>query len=402
VQKPDREILGRTRRFANTAWSLVGISLVAICIFELSLRSLSFVKDKWIDDPWVNHGVFPDTDSDYHPKWESQFEQEYSASWAPEWHSYVYWRRPAHRGELINIDSRGVRRTWRVPADSPAQSARRKRVFVFGGSTVWGTGARDDYTIPSFLAKQLAEEGVEADVINYGESAYVMMQEVIALLLRLNEGDVPDAVVFYDGFNDAFTAYQNGAAGIPQNEFNRRAEFGLLQDHPRLRKEYLRRLPAEFQGISRLATAARRRIVSQGFDPIERPPTQPPTDGLARDVIRGYEANIKMVQALADEYRFSCHFFWQPALVTKKHLSPTEARRANRAEPWKDFLLTVYDGVRTSKIVSQNKHFEDISSIFDEVTTMVYLDWAHVTEEGNELIAQRISRRLLPALQNTE
>lgn len=63
------------------------------------------------------------------------------------------------------------------------------------------------------------------DIINLGETSYVSIQDTILLLRLLQQGVRPDIVVFYDGVNDTFSAYQQGVAGLPQNEFNRQTEF---------------------------------------------------------------------------------------------------------------------------------------------------------------------------------
>lgn len=93
---------------------------------------------------------------------------------------------------------------------------------------MWGSGARDSFTIPSLLSQILSEHGISIHVVNYGESGFVSTQEVIALMLQLKKGNIPDVVMFYDGVNDTFSAFQHGIAGIPQNEFNRFREFNLL------------------------------------------------------------------------------------------------------------------------------------------------------------------------------
>ncbi len=67
---------------------------------------------------------------------------------------------------------------------------------MFGGSTLWGTGVKDEHTIPSFLQSFL---GKDYDVYNYGETGYVSMQELNYLLHMLAKGNIPEAVIFYDG-----------------------------------------------------------------------------------------------------------------------------------------------------------------------------------------------------------
>ena len=119
------------------------------------------------------------------------------------------WRRASFDSEYITIDRDGFRRTWKRsgPDESPPDM-----IFVFGGSTVWGTGARNDYTIPSLMAKQFAQENLNVHVVNYGESAYCFAQEIIHLVTLLQEGRRPRAVIFYDGVNDVSNAYQDGRA----------------------------------------------------------------------------------------------------------------------------------------------------------------------------------------------
>src|SRR5262249_54558306 len=145
---------------------------------------------------------------------------------SPRWVPYVYWRHASHRGEHINIDDAGIRRTWAAPESGDPKQARPK-VFLFGGSTMWGVPVRDDFTIPSAVAKKLAGKGAPADVTNFGETAYVSTQEVMTLVLELRKGHVPDVVVFYDGVNDTASAFQLRAAGLPLFEDNRRQEFNL-------------------------------------------------------------------------------------------------------------------------------------------------------------------------------
>jgi hypothetical protein len=41
-----------------------------------------------------------------------------------------------------------------------------------------------------------------------------------------------------------------------------------------------------------------------------------------------------------------------------------------------------------------DEYFDDLTSVFDTVSTSVYADRIHVTPEGNELIAQRIAELL--------
>ncbi len=102
------------------------------------------------------------------------------------------------------------------------------RIFAFGGSAIWGEGVRDDYTIPSWLQRFLDQTAYRTQITNFGQEGYVSTQEMIVLFEQLQKGNIPDIVIFYDGFNDAGSAMGNGVAGSSYDERNRRTEFRVF------------------------------------------------------------------------------------------------------------------------------------------------------------------------------
>ena len=135
------------------------------------------------------------------------------------WYPYLYWRREGYKSDYINIDKNGVRKT----CGNECTDSKKFRIFIFGGSTVWGTGVGDCETIPTYVSKMLSEKGICAEVLNFGETGYVSFQETISFLLNLRKGNIPDIAIFYNGVNDVYSAFQQCQAGIPQNEYRRRA-----------------------------------------------------------------------------------------------------------------------------------------------------------------------------------
>ena len=115
-----------------------------------------------------------------------------------QWHPYVLWRRRPFTGRYINVDAAGRRRTSNreAPGDRPID------IFGFGGSTLWGNGARDENTIPSCVSRLLDESGRRVRVTNYGELGFVSTQNLISLMLERQAGRVPGVVFCYDGVND--------------------------------------------------------------------------------------------------------------------------------------------------------------------------------------------------------
>jgi len=139
---------------------------------------------------------------------------------------YVVWRRPPYAGKNIFIGEGGIQRTTQANCGNGSL-----RIFMFGGSALWGSGSPDWGTIPSQLAKVLADSGYSACVKNYGESAWVGTQEVVQLVMALKKGEVPDLVIFYDGWNEISSRYQTGLPDAHANLYDIKQKFEQSPAH---------------------------------------------------------------------------------------------------------------------------------------------------------------------------
>src|SRR6185295_4216642 len=91
---------------------------------------------------------------------------------------FVGFRRPPYQSKTVNVDSKGRRAT--PGADCRPGSF---KLFVYGGSTVWGTGSPDWGTIPGHLQRLLAGRfGGRLCVVNFGEGAWNTNQELAELV----------------------------------------------------------------------------------------------------------------------------------------------------------------------------------------------------------------------------
>jgi len=381
------------------AWLVAGVTLLLLLSLEIML-SITYAAKDWIRTSADSPSQDWRTQADAYggASWVHDYYDEFEESSMTQWASYVYWRREPYQGRYINVDPSGIRRTWAADEDGRALRDR-CTIFVFGGSTMWGVGARDDATIASFLAKKLKEKGLEAEVTNFGESGYVSTQEVITLIRELQKGNIPDLAIFYDGVNDVYSAYQQRAAGLPQNEYNRVREFNLTQakNYRPLRTTFLRRT------TDRLATVRFSRSILRRLGAGGRPDAavtywgarDNSIDGmedLLREVQTIYEGNMRIAKALGEAYGFQTLCYWQPTVFHKKHLTPYEETQRKSVEGLQPFCERVY-GLVCSKdrTPEQNGLFRDLSGTFSEVLEPVFVDWCHPSEWGNEVIAERIA-----------
>ncbi|MEM8932655.1 MAG: SGNH/GDSL hydrolase family protein, partial [Acidobacteriota bacterium] len=371
-------VLGGTRDvlaiLAMTLLLFVGVELL-----------LSIVPDEPASDPDVTTDRRTDADTYRGATWPHDYYREFHEAHVARWTPYVYWRHAPYDGHTVRIDARGIRHSWTPPGagDRPA-------IYFFGGSTMWGTGARDDATIPSLVARRLDQRGLPVDVVNFGESGYVSTQEMILLLRLLQTGDVPDVVVFYDGVNDSYSAYQQGQAGLPQNEYNRIAEFNSSKREPAQ--------PSWSALLSRLRTTRLLTDRLRASQPDATPPGHPrheATSELVDAVLDTYATNVAIVRSLADRYGFAAHFFWQPHLFEKRSRTAYENAEVDRflgVNPGADvFLDRVYQAKRRRDLVRRDPEpVHDLSRLFADRAEPLFVDWCHLGETGNQLVAERI------------
>lgn len=378
-------------------WISFGVALLVLTLLEGVARvgSATRQREEFAAESEEIAGLLK-ADSSTGPDWSRDYAQELRDSLRSVWRPYVYWRMPPRRGRYINVDSEGIRHTWNsTTSPSPGQL----KIFMFGGSTLWGVAARDDFTIPSLVSKKLTNHlGSGVWVTNFGQIGYVTTQEVITLMLELQRGNRPDVVVFYDGVNDIIAAWQSGVAGVPQNEVNRVAEFNSPRD---LRPIILRRL-----ALYRLSQL----IVRSFRERVGSPPgrSTAPDKALANDVIDVYLRNVSLVDAMANRFGFKAVFFWQPTAFTKRVLSQEEKdlleRRlirigrlqGSRLAPFFDQVSKVFDQKVTSRNLEKGNIY-DLSAVLDEEVGTIFIDPFHVMESGNA----RIAAAMAQALQST-
>jgi len=321
--------------------------------------------------------------------WAPQYWREFEASRANHYMPHVLWRRYPFHGETININEQGIRLT---PGANCAPGS--FKVFAFGGSTMWGTGSPDWATIPAYLQSgiQALKKGPVC-VVNFGESGFTSTQSVIELLVQLQAGELPNAVIFFDGPNDVYVGYQSGRIDVTENHqqmaerFNRK---GAGEKNPviaLLEKSKLSNLAVSL--VNKLKPGPDRKTgpvtyQSLGVDPIS----------LKNSLLRNYFSNYKIVEGIAQKYGFKFLFFWPPFIgVGEKPLTADEQNLKHAVDPAlvRLYLLTYRD---VERLPEKPKNLIYLGHIFDGHEPLLWLDEVHVTPDGNRLIAERMLRTL--------
>ena len=289
------------------------------------------------------------------------------------------------------MNSEGLRVTWEPDSLAPTGSL---KVFAFGGSTMWGDGARDEFTLASCLAKEFAEAGVGAKVINYGQPGYVLTQAVLTLQDELTRGNIPDVVVFYCGINEVLASLFTGRPGTTLHESNREQEFNLLHPSRRssLTRETLTR-GAKDRALGRVVRGLLRRMGPKPdpYGPLKQNLSKAPDVG--RQLKRLVQSHAMAVRSWGNQYGFRCFFFWQPVIYHKQQHSDYEGQLLKN-DFMEAYFAQVYDAVTQSDWNAQGAIFFDMRHVFAAEKEPMFIDLVHLGEQGNQHMATRLFQKL--------
>ncbi|MBI5912310.1 MAG: SGNH/GDSL hydrolase family protein [Betaproteobacteria bacterium] len=309
--------------------------------------------------------------------------------------TYVEFREKPYASTTLNIDSEG--RRW-VPGSCEKNDA--FTVFTFGGSTMYGAGVPDQYTIPAYFAELLNREGRCIKVVNYGSGWWQSSQSLIQLIEVLKKGIRPQLVIFYDGINEVNAVAYGGTPGGIDPEAEAALKRALDSDN--------RSVWNSIAQHSLIVRALTRRLFPGHQKTAHNEYSVPEADrlGYASALVNVYATNVRTVDALAREYGFAAYFFLQPCpMIARKNNSVLEEavfRERAKNRKWEaDFFRLSYSIFRRNPYLASNAKYHDISGIFDGMTAELFQDSEHLLPEGNRIVAERIAQEIvrhLPAI----
>lgn len=234
-----RRVAAGERFFAIVGRSLAAFVVIAILVELFSYAALH-IYGRFHRDPLIPQQS-PAYDNE---KWSREFWTEQSTFWSKARSNYLpftVWSVRKWHGKYINTDDTEMgtwRRTVQAMSDACKKTTARK-VWVFGGSTVYGIGTPDWATIPSYLAHELnAESSACWEVTNLGVEGYVTNQEAILLMQQLKAGRRPDVAIFYDGVNESLVG--GFSPGVPTEHWNFESIRAKFEDPETSRLSFLK------------------------------------------------------------------------------------------------------------------------------------------------------------------
>lgn len=358
--------------------------LICILCTELGLHTIIYIADINMDVDRSLRIYFRDIE------WGAAYLKELVEVFAEaKYVPFVEWQSNEHKGYYINIDQEGIRKTWNHKNIDKHSS---KKIYIFGGSTIWGECARDFYTIPSHLAKILNMNGKNNFIVyNYGERAYVFKQEIIRLFLLLREGNRPDYVIFYDGSNDVYSAYQSGIPGtiLDMTRIQQKLQSNSLQSILNTVTYMFQNRCYIYRAIYRLYGMLSNKNIQDSLSSYDENRIKI----LSAEIVRDYSSSMQILDQLARAYNFRYICLWQPVIFTEKMVNQNDALGELRINDQSLAKLYQY----TNNLLKEKflLNFYNLSDALSGRTERVYVDFVHLTEGGNEVMAKRISDILI-------
>ena len=263
----------------------------------------------------------------------------------------------------------GKRRTW-----MPDCRCEPLRVWWFGGSAAWGWWQRDEFTIPSQIARIASDRGVPIEVTNYAVPGWTLGQEVRQFAQLAVTEEPPDLVLFYDGGNDLNKQKDRNQEGRGDDESETSFSETVVDD-------------VLVNGPFHWGKAEPNRRESAWPDDTESLSSA----DVAKHAMVRYERNVRLGKLIANSIDTQVVFLWQPLLPSSLPKGgPITGMTNEDALVWRGMLPVAKSLLPEGTI--------DLSDSLDDVERWVFKDIWHTNEYGAEVVARAVVEVVEPEL----
>jgi hypothetical protein len=312
----------------------------------------------------------------------------------PRYYDYHCWSAPPYKSQTLNFEFyHGYPCVQRRVPDSTGLETCDTVVWLFGGSTMQNTETSDEGAIANHVARALTAAGHRPTVVNFGAGGFTSSLEFIRLwdLLRRSSGrQIPDYVVFYDGYNDALFGGAHGA-GVMGEDYHSRLAALVERQHGRLfwytASEALGRWSAAWRRLvlTSVRTAFYQRYAASAASW---------ASDRAVECAGMYVKNIRSIQAICGQEswgrRITPVFILQPLVFLKTPNTAWEQEIISTlGEGQPRFTRQFYEEAR-SRLRSERTFF-DLSGCLDGRAEDDFIDFGHIAPETGQVIGRRIA-----------
>lgn len=295
---------------------------------------------------------------------------------------FVGWKMLPYKGTTLHVSKEGTRLHEPVSYEGKKE----KSIHFFGGSTMWGEGSDDAHTIPALFNAS----NPHYEVFNHAQLAYNSRQELDALISLYSRGVKPDVVVFYDGVNDAAFLCPKDIKQLPAHRLVPMYREKLYVGATVVVKEMAVKL--FYDDILKVIHKFTYKP-TPGNSPYDCASNPEKAEQIAEMMMKNWELAHEIVTNRKGKFVA----FLQPAAFIGNpktdHLKLDEELGKNFNEIYK----------RLKQKISERNHswIIDLTDRFDN-NEYIYIDFCHVSPNGNEIIAKEISKAVNAINQNND
>ena len=298
------------------------------------------------------------------------------------YYDYISWRRDDYSGETINIKN-GLRQTSNVISENNSKT----QFWFFGGSTIWGTGVSDDFTLPSLFAINSKNY-----TKNFGESGYIGRQSLAFLtnyIILNNYSDLNGvAVIFYDGVNDVAQRCRSEMSriGTSQEEAIRKSVNSVGER--RFSFEDVFRQPMDLLSvlIGRFNEVTKNEIYKDDWHVCDK--NQSRALEVAETLVNTWHVASETVRNRGGQ-------FWA-ILQPVSYFGKSEVSYLDLTSQRDEGLANQYNAVYPLIIelaAKRDINFLDFTTIYNNCSEC-YIDFNHVGPQGNNIAATKLNSEL--------
>jgi hypothetical protein len=260
-------------------------------------------------------------------------------------------------------------------------------VVFTGGSAMWGFGVNDENTIPAHFAK-IAKGRYRA--INLGELSYNAFQGFLFLKLQIINGLRPDIVVSYDGVNDVASLRR----GLGPFSHNREDQIrAVMKGQDRKNAEALS-FSHFFLNPLKLFISIKLKHKDETYDL-----SQERIEQTAKALLESWLST----KDLAEKNSADFIAVLQPNAAIGnpylKHLKFDKEEKRNRLTYSRLFYPVVLKLLQAPEYQELSHHVIVLTDAFDR-EEFIYIDFCHVSPNGNKIIAAKIYNYITNSIDN--
>jgi hypothetical protein len=303
------------------------------------------------------------------------------------YYEYFLFSPPPCATETVNVSDFFSSRL--TPASRPAEQAD-LIVWTFGGSTLQEYQTTDERSVANAIAAAIAAAGIDVRVENFGVPTFQSSLELVkfmTLAARVPADRLPDAVVFYDGYNDANHGFYFGAGNM-QNDLS--AKLAALVEQ----KSGTLFLYGASLGLAEHSDFWRTHVHRRLERALFRDPDPQPDEANLRRAVEIYLRNIRIASGICAAIGARCFFVLQPLIATRTPLGPIEQQVIADMRPELiEFARRFYELAGAE--LQGSAEFIDASAVLNGQPGDIFYDLGHVSAFGVPAVGELIGRAIL-------